>query len=112
MNRPDPPAPPMSPRRPAHDLAPPRVVAAPLQPGAEAERLQDRDEPPRPPRLADVAAPAARPQAALHRTRPARTLAPPDEPVLGVHRPQPSALASADSATSSRRRAVDSSVSH
>ncbi|HEV3436022.1 MAG TPA: HEAT repeat domain-containing protein, partial [Gemmata sp.] len=71
------------------------------------ELLQDRDEALRPPALADVASPAARLDAALRGPRSPGWLRAPER----AHRGQASATASADSATSSRSSAVESSVS-
>src|SRR6266508_1999403 len=93
------------------DLARACVGAATPKARAHAERLEDGDEPSRPPALADLAAAAARFDAALDPPWPRRRPVPVVPVAIASHSPSYSETASGASATSSRSRLVDSSVS-
>src|SRR6266536_4361599 len=93
------------------DLAGACVGAATPEARAHAERLEDGDEPSRPPALADLAAAAARFDAALDPPRPRRRPVPVVPVAITSHSPSYSETASGASAISSRSRLVDSSVS-
>src|SRR6202012_2805215 len=94
-------------QRELQHLAAPGVAPSALQPSADPVGLEHRDEPPRPPLLADRAPGAPGLDAALDRDRPRPVLRPGREAGTGAH----ADTASGDSVRISRSAAVDSSVS-